>query len=64
MTVHRGKWHTYLGISIDFSEKRLVSILMEGYLSEVIAAWDKAVPLDEGFTFVKSKKPKGNECGI
>jgi hypothetical protein len=43
MTVHRGKRHTYLGMLINFSEKWLVSILMEGYLSEVIAAWDKKV---------------------
>jgi hypothetical protein len=55
MTVHRGKRHTYLGMSID-------SILMEGYLPEVIAAWDKAVPLGEGFTLVKSKKPKGTSA--
>jgi hypothetical protein len=42
---------------IDISKKRLVSILMEGYLSEVIAAWDKAAPLGEGFQLVKNRKP-------
>ena len=62
MPVHRGKQHTYLGMLINFSEKRLVSKLMEGYLSEVITAWDEAVPLGEGFTLFKSKKPKGTRC--
>jgi hypothetical protein len=43
-------------MSIDLSKKRLVSILMEGYLSEVIAAWNKAEPLGEGFQLVKNRK--------
>jgi hypothetical protein len=43
-------------MSIHFSEKHLVSILMEGYLSEVIAAWDKAELLAEGFQLVKNRK--------
>jgi hypothetical protein len=43
-------------MSIDFSKKRLVSILIEGYLSEVIAAWDKAEPLGNGFQLVKNRK--------
>ncbi len=55
MMVHQGKVHTYLGMSIDFSKKCLVSILMEGYLSEVIAAWDKAEPLGKGFLLVKNR---------
>ena len=38
MMVHQGKVHTNLGTSNDFSEKHLVSILMEGYLLEVISA--------------------------
>jgi hypothetical protein len=56
MMVHQGKVNTYLGMSIDFSEKCLVSILMKGYLSEAIAAWHKAEPLGEGFQLMKNRK--------
>jgi hypothetical protein len=55
MMVHQGNVHTYLGMSIDFSKKRLVSILMERYLLEVIAAWDKPEPLGKGFQLVKNR---------
>ena len=59
MTVHRGKVHKYLGMTLDFTAKRKVKISMVDYVKEIMAAWDKAPKLqDNGFTEVKSKRIK------
>ena len=57
MTVHRGKIHKYLGMTLDFSTKRQIKISMVDYVKEIVAAWDKAPNHDnDGFTEVKSKR--------
>ena len=57
MKVHQGKVHEYLGLTLDFSTKHQVNILMEEYVKSLISAWDKAEPKvdKDGFELVKSK---------
>ncbi len=45
-------------MTLDFSTKHLVKILMEEYVKALIAAWDKAAPkVDKGgFELVQSKR--------
>ncbi len=43
MKVHRGKVHTYLGMSLDFSHKRQCHVTMYDYLDEIREAFDAAV---------------------
>ena len=58
MKVHQGKVHEYLGMTLDFSTKHQVKILMEEYVKALIAAWDEAeAKVDaDGFELVKSKR--------
>ena len=48
MTVSRGKVHTYLGMTLDFSAPGEVSITMLDYIKEYLAAFDKAAPKERG----------------
>ena len=56
--MHRGKVHEYLGMTLDFSTKHQVKILMEEYVEALVAAWDEAEPKvnEDGFELVKSKR--------
>jgi len=58
MKIHRGKTHTYLGMTLDFSTAKQIRISMTEYVKEIVAAWDKAAPRidDHGFVKVKSKR--------
>ena len=56
MKVNRGKIHKYLGMTLDFSTRRQLRISMVDYVKDVVAAWDKAQPADDGFTVVKPKR--------
>jgi hypothetical protein len=58
LKVHQGKVHTYLGMTLDFSTKHQVKILMVEYVKELIAAWEKAAPKfkDEGFKKEQAKR--------
>ncbi len=58
MKVSRGKVHEYLGMTLDFTTKNLVKISMIKYVKELIAAWDKAPKLNDGFVTVTSKRTK------
>ena len=56
--MHQGKVHEYLCMTLDFSTKHLVKILMEEYFKALIAVWDKAAPKvdEDGFELVQSKR--------
>jgi len=58
MKVHRGKIHTYLGMTLDFSMTKQIRISMTEYVKEIVAAWDKATPKidDQGFVKVPTKR--------
>ncbi len=57
MKVARGKVHTYLGMTLDFSTPKLVKITMIDYVDEIIELWDKACSeLDNGYKVVSGCK--------
>ncbi len=64
MKVSRGKFHKYLGMTLDFTTKGQVKISMVDYVKEVVDAWDKAPQFNnDGFTTVISRRQtKGKKC--
>jgi hypothetical protein len=58
MKVSQGRVHKYLGMTLDFTTKGQVKISMYDYVKEVIAAWDKAPQLTDGFVTVMAKRTK------
>ena len=50
MKVTRGKTHEYLGMTLDYSHKGLVKILMAKYLQECLELADKLMPEIKGRT--------------
>jgi hypothetical protein len=48
MTVSRGKLHTYLGMTLDYTSRGQVKITMLDFVDEIIAAFDKADPTGSG----------------
>ena len=48
MTVSRGKVHTYLGMTLDYSVRGQVKITMFDYLKEILTAFEKAEPNSRG----------------
>jgi hypothetical protein len=48
MTVSRGKVHTYLGMTLDYTTPGQVKISMISYVAEIIDAFDKADPKGVG----------------
>jgi hypothetical protein len=48
MTVSRGKIHTYLGMTLDYTIRGQVKITMFNYVDEIITAFDKAEPKGGG----------------
>jgi hypothetical protein len=42
MTVNRGKVHTYLGMTLDYTVRGQVKISMIDYVDEILSAFDKA----------------------
>ena len=44
MTVSRGKVHTYLGMTLDYTVRGQVKISMFDYVNEILTAFDKAEP--------------------
>ena len=59
MKVHRGKIHTYLGMTLDFSTAKQIRISMTEYVKEIVAAWDKATPETDEQGFVKVPIKRG-----
>ena len=56
MKVSRGNIHKYLGMTLDFTTKGQIKILLIDYIKEVIETWDKvSQPTKDGFTPVLSK---------
>ena len=58
MTVHRGKIHKYLGMTLDFTTKYQVKISMIEYVKDVVTVWDNVITKIDanGFQLVKPKK--------
>jgi hypothetical protein len=48
MTVSRGKVHTYLGMTLDYTVRGQVKISMTGYIDEILTAFDKTDPKGGG----------------
>jgi hypothetical protein len=48
MSVSRGKIHTYLGMTLDYTLQGRVMITMFEYINEIISAYDKADPKGGG----------------
>jgi hypothetical protein len=48
MSVTRGKVHTYLGMTLDFTLPGRVQISMFSYIEEIITTWEKAEPKGGG----------------
>ena len=48
MTVHRGKVHKYLGMTLDFTKKGKVVVTMLDYIEECLEVFDKAAPDESG----------------
>jgi hypothetical protein len=48
MMVSRGKVHTYLGMTLDYTVRGQVKITMLGYVDEILTAFDKADPKGRG----------------
>jgi hypothetical protein len=42
MKVARGKVHTYVGMTNDFTESKIVKVTMFDYIDVIVQAWDKA----------------------
>ena len=60
------KVHEYLGMTLHFSTKNQVKILMEEYVKALIAAWDKAGPKvnKDGFELVSSKRGQKKKTSV
>jgi hypothetical protein len=48
MSVSRGKVHTYLGMTLDYTTPGQVEIRMTDYIAEILTAFDKAEPKGGG----------------
>ena len=48
MMVSRGKVHTYLGMTLDYSMRGQVIVTMYDYIQEILEAFDKAEPKGMG----------------
>jgi hypothetical protein len=48
MTVHRGKVHTYLGMTLDYSMRGLCKVTMFDYLDEILTTFSKIEPKEDG----------------
>ncbi len=45
MTVHRGRVHKYLGMTIDYSSRGIAKFTVTDYIKDIVYAWDKASKL-------------------
>ena len=55
MKVARGKVHTYLGMTLDFTTPKIVKVIMTEYVDEIVGAWDKACSkFDDGYKVVST----------
>jgi hypothetical protein len=57
MKVVRGKAHTYLGMTLDFTTPKIVKITMLEYIDEIVESWDKACSdFKDGYKVVSGRK--------
>ena len=57
MKVARGKVHTYVGMTLDFTTSKIVKVTMFEYIDEIVQAWDKACSeLEDGYKEVSGRK--------
>lgn len=56
MTVHRGKVHIYLGMTLDFSVKGQVKVSMFDHIDSILAEFFKSVPKDDGIKVTATPK--------
>jgi hypothetical protein len=57
MTVHCGKTHKYLGMTLDYSHPNQCRVTMIDYVDEIVVAYDKALKdLSDGFNAVTKRK--------
>ena len=57
MKVACGKVHTYVGMTLDFTESKIVKVTMFAYIDEIVQAWDKACSeLEDGYVVVSGRK--------
>ena len=53
----RGKVHTYVGMTLDFTESKIVKVTMFAYIDEIVQAWDKACSeFEDGYVVVSGCK--------
>jgi hypothetical protein len=56
MKVARGKVHTYVGMTLDFTTS-IVKVTMFEYIDEIVQVWDKACSeLEDGYKVVSGRK--------
>ena len=57
MKVAGGKVHMYVGMTLDFTESKIVKVTMFAYIDEIVQAWDKACSeLEDGYVEVSGRK--------
>ena len=57
MKVARGKVHTYVGMTLDFTIPKIVKVTMFEYIDEIVDAWDSACGgIDDGYQVVSNRK--------
>jgi hypothetical protein len=57
MKVARGKVHTYVGMTLDFTTSKIVKVTMFEYIDEIVQVWDKACSeLEDGYKVVSGHK--------
>ena len=57
MKVVCGKVHTYVGMTNDFMESKIVKVIMFDHIDEIVQAWDKACrELDDKYMVVSERK--------
>jgi hypothetical protein len=57
MKVARGKVHTYIGMTLDFTTPKMLKVTMFEFIDEIVEAWDKACnDLKDGYTEVFCKQ--------
>jgi hypothetical protein len=57
MKVARGKVHTYVGMTLDFTTSKIVKVTMFEYIDEIVQVWDKACSeLEDGYKVVSGRK--------
>ena len=57
MKVHTGRIHEFLGMTLDFSHRFKVKIIMTKYVKDIVKSWDEASPPIDTLGFTTVLKP-------